>query len=241
MSDSKRTVGKVSWGSPSSSSDRTETKRLPFLEMKEHNKSWKIRVVSDDPMRYWCHWTVNKEGRKVKVNCTLNRDCPVVDEKTKAPCGGQAAQARYYIKVIDREDGKLKVLDAGIQIVKAIGELHRNEDWGHSKQYDITIKKGPKGANPLYSIAPSPKSALSTADLALVQASEDPTHADYIDLESRVKPLSADTIKKILMGNEGGDSFSDSSKRASATQKASAKATQPESDDDIIEWDESDE
>lgn len=198
-----RQVGSVSWSAPSEGATRSEEgKKLPFLDMKDFNKSYKMRVVSDNPMMYHCHWVTSHEGRNVKVNCTLTKDCPVVDQNTKTRCGGTSSQARYYIKVLDRSDGQIKVLDIGTQIFKQIVDLHLDDEWGHSKHYDITIKKGAKGDNPLYSVIPGVKKPLSEDEAELVRASSDPTDESFIDLESRCKPLSADVINKILTGQD---------------------------------------
>jgi hypothetical protein len=197
-----RKVGKVSWDSPTfnrgEKGDKKKDKKVPFLQLKGNNKSWKLRVVSEEPIRYWCHWTTNSKGEATKVNCTLDETCPVHNEKTKSMCAGQGAQSRFYLKVIDRTDNSIKVLDVGTQIISAIGELHNNEDWGHCNGYDITIKKGAQGQNPLYAVMPGSKKPLTAEEKQLVLNSEDPDHDDFVDLESKVQPMSAASIRRIL-------------------------------------------
>lgn len=195
-----RTAGKVAWGETSTENQpQDDGKKIPFLNMGGFGKSWKLRVVSEEPLRYWCHFTTDKNGKTVKVNCTLDESCPVHIENTKTVCAGNQAQARYYVKVIDREDGELKVLDVGKQIVNAIGDYINNPEYGHCKNYDITIKKGNRGDMPLYTVTPSRSNTPLTDDeVALVTNSETPDHEDYFDLESRIKPLSGDTVRKIL-------------------------------------------
>ena len=200
-----RQVGKVSWDSPVVNINlpsREEGKKIPFINMNGYNKSWKVRVVSEEPLHYLCHFTTDKNGKPVKVNCSLTDDCPVNVERTKTTCRGSQAESRFYLKVIDREDNKVKVLDIGKQIVNAIGSLVSNPDWGHCKNYDVKIIKGKEGTNPLYKVEPSPHKALSADEEQLIADSDNSGHEDYIDLESRTKPNSVEVLNKILKGGD---------------------------------------
>jgi hypothetical protein len=233
-----RKVGKVAWSSPALNNNTTEeTKKLPFLDMKGWNKSWKGRVVSEDPLRYWCHFTTDKTGKSVKVNCTLSDDCPVMIEKTKTPCGGLQAEARYYIKLLDRADGKIKVLDVGKQVVNAIGELISNPEYGHCRNYDITINKGKEKDNPLYKVVPARSNAPLTAEEAqLVANTEDPDHEDFMDLEARIQPLTIETVRKILgLAEATASSPKKEGKIIAAPAKTSSKNSKDEEFDDI-DW-----
>lgn len=229
-----RQVGKVSWDSPVvniSSPSREEVKKIPFINMNGYNKSWKLRVVSEEPLHYLCHFTSDKTGKPVKVNCSLDENCPVMVEKTKSPCQGTQAESRFYLKVIDREDNKVKVLDVGRQIVNAIGSLIANPDWGHCKNYDIKIIKGKEGSNPLYKVEPSPHKALSSEEEQMVSNSDNTEHEDFIDLESRTKPTSVEVLNKILKGGDLTTASLVSSKKSSTsfsgttTQTTSTKTT----------------
>lgn len=229
-----RKVGKVAWSSPALNSNNSaeETKKLPFLDMKGWSKSWKGRVVSEDPLRYWCHFAVDKTGKKVKVNCTLDESCPVMVEKTKTPCGGLQAEARYYIKFLDRADEKIKVLDVGKQVVNAIGELIGNPDYGHCRNYDITINKGKEKDNPLYKVVPARSNTpLTEEEKQLIANTEDPDHEDFMDLEGRIQPLTGETVRKIL-GLAEPVPTSKKEGKVTPTSKTSAK----DEEFDDIDW-----
>jgi len=219
-----RTHGKASWSPPQAGQKKEDGKKTPFLSMKDYNKVYKVRVLSDDPMRYWCHWTKNHEGKNVKVNCTLNKNCPVVDDKTQAVCAGNTPQSRYYLKVLDREDGTIKLLDIGIQIVNGIGELIKDEDYGHPKDYDIKIKKGVKGAMPLYTVLGAPKRKLTKEEMQLIKNSDDSEHEDFIDIEGRCKPYKLELVNKIVFGED------------IPTTKKEKEVAEDESEDDAIDW-----
>jgi len=238
-----RTSGKVSWGSPpTTTSNNEEGKKIPFLTMSGYGKAWKVRVVSEEPVMYWCHFTTDKNGKTAKVNCTLDSTCPVQVEKVKTTCGGNHAEARFYLKAIDRSDGTIKVLDVGKQIVNAIGGYIENADWGHCGGYDITIKKGEKGAMPLYTVEPSPHKALNAAEIQLAADSENSEHENFIDLESRIKPLTADTINKILGNAESAPRGPMTAVKKStpvAAVKSAPKGIQPQGDESFeVNWDE---
>jgi len=197
--------GRVSWASVAEASPTTkdkEAKPFPVIDMKGNNKTWKLRVLDSAPLSYRCHFVLDKNGKNTKVNCTLDDTCPVQVEKTKSLCGGLQGDRRFYLKVLDRATNLIQVIDVGPQIINGIGQLIENSDWGPCSEYDISLKKGAQGANPLYTVSPSPKKPLTEEDLALLAASEDPEHADFIDLESRAKPLAADVINKIMKGGE---------------------------------------
>lgn len=249
-----RQVGKVSWDSPVvniASSSREEVKKIPFINMNGYNKSWKLRVVSEEPLHYLCHFTVDKNGKPIKVNCSLTDDCPVMVERTKTQCQGTQAESRFYLKVIDREDNKVKVLDVGRQIVNAIGSLISNPDWGHCKDYDIKIIKGKEGSNPLYKVEPSPHKPLSSEEEQMVMNSENPEHEDYIDLESRTKPTSVEVLNKILKGGDlttasmvsskkNSSSFSGTTTQTTSTKTASKPTTTTRSSSEEsfeVDWD----
>lgn len=247
-----RKVGKVSWSSPAVNTNDNrgdkDAKKIPFLSLEGFGKSWKVRVLSEDPLRYWCHFTTDKNNKTVKLNCTLDDSCPVQIEKTKTTCAGNQADARYYLKVLDRSDSQVKVLDVGKQIVSAIGNLIDNADWGHCRGYDVTVKKGEKGAMPLYTVEPSPHRALSDVENALANNSEDPDHVDFIDLESRIQPLTADTIGKILRGADSvsklagtrptGANVTPMAKVVASTSTKVTPKAKSEDDEFEVNWDE---
>jgi hypothetical protein len=224
-----RKVETVDWSSSEGGTDIKETKPLPFLKLDGFSKSWKVRVVSEKPLKYWTHFTVGKNGQTVKVNCSLDDDCPVQIEKTKSACGGSQAEARFFVKIIDRSDGQIKVLDVGKQIVNGIGDLVRNPEYGPCSEYDITISKGAKGDNPLYKITPARNnSPLSAEEVERIKNSENTNHADFIDLNSRAQPLASESIKKIL-GLE--------SKKVSSTKPSKAEApAKAEEEFEDIDW-----
>ena len=94
---------------------------------------------------------------------------------------------------------------------------------------------------PLYTVEPSPHKPLTDAEKQVVANSDDPEHEDYIDLESRIKPLTADTLNKILGNVESKPTTTKkSSSPVSVAKTTSSIKPVPKQEDDSFEvnWDE---
>lgn len=218
MSDYK--IGEASWDDEDVTMQErppSDRKRIPFLRM-DFNHDYRIRIVSK-PYKYYYKWVRNADGKNVKLNSSLTEDCPLTQD-------GEEPSVGWYAKILHRDStGKSIpcVLDFGRQIRKAIQKIQNNPDYGKKvHNYDLTISKGTKGDQPLYSVVASPPTPLSDEDKLLamkinkkeIDGKENP---DYIDLEERCKPLPVATIRKILSGDSNSTS-TEGDKPASASQ-----------------------
>lgn len=199
------TFGEVNWDSADTSTPGQGGPRIPFLVMKDPG-SYQIRIVSK-PFQYYHHWVNDISGAQKKVNCTADEStCPV------CKMGGKENRAKphWLFKVLDRtestKEGKpvVKVLDCGNQILTAISDLNRDPNWGKVSAYDITIKRGPKGRNPLYTVHPCPKTALTQAEIAAVKATDVVDGPTFIDLPKIGKPWTPDRISGVINGTGSG-------------------------------------
>jgi hypothetical protein len=242
MSD---TFGEVEWGSVEAPQPVQEKKSVPFLTLKEGDNF--VRLISPKPLQYKRHWVTDSNGRLAKVNCSLDEDCPVFIEKTKSQCKGEQGEKAYLFKILDRATGEIKVLDAGSQIVNAIGDWVQNPSYGVPTEYDINILRAKKSTpkkgepfKPLYTVEAMEKAPLSIEEKQLVADSENPNHENFIDLKQRAQPLSADSIKKILSKDAG--SKSKPAPKASKTNftKASAPVEDRSSSSDDENFDDID-
>jgi hypothetical protein len=59
--------------------------------------------------------------------------------------------------VIDREDGKPKVFQAGVSVYLQIRNFALEEDWGDPMKYDFTIERTEASTANYYAVTPSPK------------------------------------------------------------------------------------
>lgn len=129
----------------------------------------KLRLVGDVLPRY-VYWVVTKDNKKMPVECLqFDRDTETFDSNAKDPFKeidadvySDKAQFAYVCNVIDRKDGKIKLMDLRSTIYAQIVDYARNEEYGSPADpetgYDLTIKKektGPLPQNVKYSITPA--------------------------------------------------------------------------------------
>lgn len=192
---------------------KREIERVP-LNMGET----KVRLVGEVMPRY-CYWIVTKEGKKMPVECLqFNRDTESFDSAALDPFKeidpdvyADKAQFAYVCNVIDRKDGKVKLLDLRSTIYAQIVDYAKNEDYGsptdQQSGYDITIKKektGPLPQNIKYTVIPARASKALTAE---------ETELELYDLNAIFKRTTYEEQKRWLLENttlfagDAGDEF----------------------------------
>jgi len=196
-------VGEVDW-------DDVETQTGGggrFVSLKDVGDH-RMRVLSK-PHVYFCRWVPDATGKEVKISCAFKADCKVCRPRL----GDKNPQQKYYCLVIDRTDtdeqnptGKIRVLDMGTQISGGIRSLHNDPDWGNVRGYDIKVNRGPKGSNPLYTVKPVSKTALTDQEKMMAKAALTPGHKSYVDLAKMCEPMSCEDTHKLLQGGNGSDS-----------------------------------
>ena len=147
-------MAEVKYGQLASWDDGDVSGQNDFMNLAEGSNV--VRVVTN-PYQFVVHWTKDAAGSTRKIRCAIN-NCPLCRSGVKS-------QTRWYLGVIERAGGVVKILEIGSQIYKGIRDYVSSEDWnemykhswGQVMGYDINIKRGPKGTTPLYSVLPSPK------------------------------------------------------------------------------------
>ncbi len=146
-----------------------------------------------DTFRTWIHWFVDTNGDKRRANCAGD-GCPLCRASTKPETD---AKQRFYNACITRATNSVQILDMGSQIFQGIQALDGDVKWGPVDGYDINIKKGKKGENPLYKVIANPKEDLSKVDKALIKAS-----AEIINLDKLTAPSTIDQIEAAMRGEK---------------------------------------
>lgn len=102
---------------------------------------------------------------------------------------------KYYIPVIDRADGKIKVIDCSPAIAKGIKTLNDNKKWGSPLKYDVDIIVNPM-ADPqsYYNVVPNAPEPLTEAEVAMREA------FPFDVLTERAKPLDPDELAAKING-----------------------------------------
>lgn len=126
---------------------------IDFLKLKDGMNQ--IRIVGK-PSLINIHWEKGIDGQNKKVICP-GAGCPICK-------AGKAPQARYQIHVIDRVDGKVKVLEQGPTVFNQIKSYAMDADYGDPTKYDIKVKKEGSGRDTKYSLLPSPNKSEITAE-----------------------------------------------------------------------------
>jgi hypothetical protein len=129
----------------------------------------KVRLVGEVMPRY-CYWIVTKDGKKMPLECLqFDRASESFNASIKDPFKeidpdvySDKPQFAYVCNVIDRADGKVKLLDLRSTIYSQIVDYATNPDYGSPADadngYDLTIKKektGPLPQNVKYTVIPA--------------------------------------------------------------------------------------
>jgi hypothetical protein len=163
-----------------------------------------VRVM-ENPIQFTVHWVVDATGSKRKVVSPI--ESPQLVKRLED--AGFKAQTKWAVKVLDRTTNSFKVLEFGSQILNGIRTLHSNKRWGNVTSYDITIIRGPKGSNPLYSVTPNPKEELGSDFTAQFQEFN-----ETVDMDRVVRPTAPEKVCEIMgwtmagasaTTNQGGD------------------------------------
>jgi len=128
----------------------------------------KVRIVSEF-VDHGTHWDNQKKRSFVCIGIEngcpyCKKDVEMVEEGAeKRPC---KVKVRYLGWVIDRKDGNLKILQAGHQIFKQIGQFAASEEFGFDgvPAYDITITRTGEGLSTEYNVMPNRKDTKLTDD-----------------------------------------------------------------------------
>ena len=125
-----------------------------FLKLKEGSN--RIRIVSE-PVELWKAFVGGK--------------CIVYSTYEDARFDKNAKQ-RFYMWVIDRVNGDVKILDAGAQIIGQVQALAVDEDYGFDDipPYDVKITRKGVGMDTEYTVLQSPPSELTAEEKASVKA-----------------------------------------------------------------------
>lgn len=167
------TIGEVDWETAELPGERTGISDFMVLEQGDN----KGRVLSN-PQQFAVHWVVDETGKKRKVNCATD-GCPVCQrgQDTDKP------QVRWLIKFLNRKGGKVQLLEISSQIMKGIITLVQDPEWGAVTEYDINVKRGIPGSQPLYNVIPGRRSPLTTEEKQSLLAFN-----DRVDISRFVTP-----------------------------------------------------
>lgn len=180
----------VDWNS-AGNTNRVSLKDL-YIKLSEGENV--VRVM-ENPTQFSVHWVVDSTGAKRKVVSPI--ESPELVKRLED--AGFKAQTKWAVKVLDRASNSFKILEFGSQILNGIRTLHSNKRWGNVTNYDITVIRGPKGSNPLYSVTPNPKEELDSDLISQFQEFN-----ETVDMDRIVRPTSPDKVCEIMGWSAAG-------------------------------------
>ncbi len=150
------TIGEVDWEDAAVSGDKRGDRVSDFMQLEQGDN--KGRILSN-PQQFAVHWVVDETGKKRKVNCATT-GCPVClrGQDTDKP------QARWLIKFYNRKLAKVQLLEITSQVVNGVKDLVKDPEWGPVTEYDVNVKRGKPGEQPLYKVVPGRRAPLTTEE-----------------------------------------------------------------------------
>lgn len=180
MSDLK--YGEVDWNEGSVAGGGSE-----FMKLEQGDNV--VRIFTK-PHQFHVCWLKDVSGANKKLRSAM-KDCPLVKR-------GEKIQTRWLVGVINRNKGRAEILEIGSQIYKGIKNLINDPDWGDPTNYDVNIKRGRPGENPLYGVLSKPHKKLTEEDASLIAEFSETT-----DLKKLTMPPTAEEVAQRLAEIEG--------------------------------------
>ena len=196
------TFGEIDWNSGDTGSG--EKKNL-YMRLTEGENV--VRIMGN-PIQFYVHWVTTPDGSKRKVVSPINSPSLV----TRLEDSGFRRQAKWMIKVLDRSDDDFKVLEVRSQIYNGVRALYNNPKWGKVTAYDLSVMRGPKGSQPLYSVTPNPKEKLDSSFKSKFQEFN-----ESLDMEKLIAPATVEFVCE-TMGWDTNKYQSESSKEAATDE-----------------------
>lgn len=203
--------GQVNWdeGNVSGGND--------FMNLEQGDNE--MRVLTK-PYQFVVHWVKDSSGTTRKIRCAIE-NCPLCKK-------GEKTQCRWYLGVLDRKSGQPRILEISSQIYLGIKKHVNNPKWGDVTAYDISINRGPKGSQPLYTVMGDPtKSPLTDAEKVLVK-----NFFERVDIAKFTQPLTPEEVLE-KMGVSDGNGAGGNAKPAVEAQTVSADSKPAISDEDF--------
>jgi len=218
-----------------------------FLALNEGDNL--IRFIDLKGKKIGTHWLKDTSDKQRSVKC------PVVG----CPCCKQSVPLQYktFMKVVDKL-GNGRIFEFGSQIMnqikRIVADLKEEDANALLTQRDVIINRGPKGANPLYTVKLVKVNAKPTPSEQLrQQAIEQAINEDTLNLTEIVTPWTVKRINEYIYGiKEDGssveagtetddvfvpNSIANAVTAEAKTPVAAQTAGKPKSDEDLTMFD----
>lgn len=182
------------------SNNDQQFEKMEFVQFPEG--ATQVRIVDKEPFSRWKHWIPQNNRSYI---CP-GKGCPVCNIIKNAKANGEvpkySSQKRYHIHVIDRKDGKLKILENSKTFFGQLLTVRDTmiEDLGDLTNYDIKIIRTGKGKQTQWSIIPMGQTPLSDKEKEMIEN-------DKVDFEEYFKPPTPEQLVRLLQGESPEEVF----------------------------------
>jgi hypothetical protein len=157
----------------------------------------RIRIVDPEPYARWIHWMPQFSR---SITCP-GRECPICNirsaqKKTKEP-QTYSMSRKFSIHIINRETGKLEIMEQGKTFFDELKEFHLDAD---IRGYDLKVRRRGKNEETSYRVDKGDVYDLSDVDEKLLDVRVN--FADYY------KPHTTEQITRLLNGERWEDVMS---------------------------------
>jgi hypothetical protein len=185
----------MDWGSIK---EPGQGRNVDFLKLQPGEN--KVRIAGK-PSMISVHWEKTTDGSTRKVICP-GSGCPLCAE-------GQAPSKRYQVKVIDRVDGEVKILESGPMIFNQVKAYAMDPDYGDPTKYDIKIRRDGTGRDTRYTLMPAPrKSELNEDEKQRIQDSDTIEEINEAPNPDEIRQMGLQALSKGSAPQQDDDAFS---------------------------------
>lgn len=175
-------MSQVKYGKLSSWDEGDVSSPSDFMNLKEGDNVVRIFTA---PYQFHVAWIKDASGVNRKLRSAAE-NCPLVR-------AGHKIQARWYVGAIDRTSGNPKILEISSQVYTGIRGLVSDSDWGPVEGYDINIKRGPRGSQPLYTVLPKRPRDLTSEEREMIARFQ-----ERVDIGKFTQPPTAQEVAEKL-------------------------------------------
>jgi len=191
MADQYRANQEIDWGDEEFDSEEQKTVKVEMLKF-QPNTTYRIRLASK-PYKFFRHYSPRREGDKGSPiqGVSPGKDHDVVWQ------GGFAPSRRYAAWVIDRVDGKLKVMEFGSTIFKrfkSYKEIQKKSPGGENGP-DWVVKVKGSGMNTEYELDHQDAPPYTDEEKAMINEMTVANNFKWTDVR-RFRPETPETIAK---------------------------------------------
>lgn len=157
----------------------------------------RIRLVDNEPHIRWTHW-INEQKRT--VTCPGSHICPICEirkqEKANKMQHKYNMSRRFTINVINRETGKLEIMEQGITFFENLKDLKDELDQEQNEKsltdIDLKVRRKGEGMATTYRIDFDEEVPFSEADIKLME--------EKVELSQYFKPHTPEVLVRVLNG-----------------------------------------